>query len=322
MRLARIVGIAAALMASAAAPAQTLPAQPVWVTLGTAGGPVPNPVRSQPANAVVIGNDIILMDVGDGAAERLAAAGLRLEQVRAVFLSHLHLDHTAGLAGVIGLRWMNDMRGPFRVYGPPGTRALVDGIVASMAPAQRAGFGLENGYGSHPVQVDVTETGASGPIEALPGVTVSAVENSHYSYRPGSPEAAASKALSFRLEARGRSIVYTGDTGPSDAVTRLAHGADLLVSEVQNLPALEETIRRFAPDMPAEAHARLSEHLRLHHISPEEVGAMADEAGVGAVVLTHLGPAPPPEGADPLFLPGVRSRYRGPVIVAVDLGRY
>ncbi|MGZ8311489.1 MAG: MBL fold metallo-hydrolase [Allosphingosinicella sp.] len=322
MRLAGLAAMLAMLAAGGAATAQPQAIRPVFVTLGTAGGPIPNPVRSQPANAVVIGDDVILMDAGDGAAGRLAAAGLRLDQVRAVFLSHLHLDHTAGLAGVVGLRWMNDMRGPFRVYGPPGTQALVDGIVASMAPARIAGFGFDHGYGSHAVRVDVTELGTSGPVEVLPGNTVSSVENSHYSYRPGSPQAAASKALSFRLEARGRSIVYTGDTGPSGAVTRLARGADLLVSEVQNLPALEETIRRFAPDMTVEAHARLSEHLRLHHISPEQVGAMAAEAGVGGVVLTHLGPAPPPDRADPLFIPGVRTRYQGPVAVAVDLGRY
>ena len=77
----------------------------------------------------IVGDDIILIDAGDGAVGQLARAGFRLDRVRALFLSHLHLDHAAGLSGVIGLRWMNGMQGTFRVYGPPGTRAMVDGII-------------------------------------------------------------------------------------------------------------------------------------------------------------------------------------------------
>ena len=312
----------AALLASAASPAQRPAARPVFVTLGTSGGPVPNPARSQPANAVLIGDDILLLDTGDGAVGRLAAAGLRLDRVRAVLLSHLHLDHTAGLAGVIGLRWMNDMPGTLRIYGPPGTRALVDGIVASMAPARSAGFGLPGQREAAPVRVEVIEVGDGAAFEPLAGTTARAVENSHYSFPAGSPEAARSKALSFRIDAPGRSIVYTGDTGPSEAVTRLARGADLLVSEVQDLPAIEGLIRSAAPNMPAAAMNALMDHLRHHHLSPAQVGEIARQAGVGAVVLTHLGPAPVAAAAERLFLPALRAVYHGPVTVAVDLGRY
>ena len=308
------------LLGSAAAAAE--PDTPVFVTLGTAGGPVPNPLRSQPANAFVAGDDVIIFDSGDGTVGRLAAAGLRLGQVRAVFLSHLHLDHTAGLGGIIGLRWMNNISGPFRVYGPPGTRALVDGIVASMDPAREAGFGLASGLGSHEVHVDVTEIDGNAPIQALATVQVLAVENSHYSPSSGSSAAGESKSFSFRINGPGRSIVYTGDTGPSEAVAELARGADLLVSEVQDLPALQSLIRRQAPDMPAPLFDQLVEHLRLHHISPEEVGRMAAAAGVGKVVLTHLGPGLPPAEAEALFVPSVSAHYRGPVTVARDLQRH
>ena len=303
-----------------------VPAQPTssltWVTLGTTGGPIPNPTRSQPANAAVIGRDIFLFDTGDGAAGQLASAGFRLDDVRGVFLSHLHLDHSAGLQGIIGLRWMNAMPGPFRIYGPVGTRALVDGILASMAPAREAGFGLRNNFGSHPVEVDVVEIGAGSPVEIQPGITVAAVENSHYSFEPGSAQASHSKSLSFRLEGRGCSIVYTGDTGPSAAVTVLARNADLLVSEVQDLAQVEQAIRRQSPNMQAPMFASLMEHLRLHHLSPEQVGEMASAAHVGNVVLTHMVPGPPGAQADGIFAPRVRSKYDGPVTVAVDLQRF
>lgn len=313
---------AAAFLASAAAANAQQAASPVWVTLGTTGGPIPNPTRSQPANAVMFGSDIILFDTGDGAVGRLAAAGLRLDNVRAVFLSHLHLDHTAGLQAVIGLRWMNAMPGPFRIYGPPGTRALVDGIVASMAPAQQAGFGLRSGFGSHPIEVDVLEIGASPPLDVLPGVTVASVENSHFSFEPGSAEAKRSKALSFRIEAGGRSIVYTGDTGPSEPLTRFARDADMLVSEVQDLAGVERSIRRYSPNMPSQTFTNLIEHLRLHHLSPEQVGEMARAARVKTVVLTHMVPGPAGQEAIDIFVPRVRSRYAGPVSVASDLERF
>jgi ribonuclease BN (tRNA processing enzyme) len=220
------------------------------------------------------------------------------------------------------LRWMNNMSSSFRVYGPPGTKALVKGIVASMAPAREAGFGFKSAFGRQPIKVGVVEIGASSPIEVLPGFNVTPVENSHYSFAAGSREAKRSKSLSFRIEAGGRVIVYTGDTGPSEAVTQLAKGADLLVSEVQNLPALQGIIQQQSSNAPPEFVANIMEHLRLHHLSPEDVGRMAQTAGVKRVILTHLGPAPAQPDAELLFLPGVRSVYSGPVTVAQDLARY
>jgi ribonuclease BN (tRNA processing enzyme) len=302
--------------------AQPAADQPVWVTLGTSGGPVPNPLRSQPANALVVGNDIVLFDVGDGVVEKLAQAGLQLGNVKAVVISHLHMDHAAGLEGVIGLRWQNSMRGPCTIYGPPGTQIMVDGIIAAMQPSIGAGYGFDNGFGKDPVTIQVQEIDPTKVFEVLPGVTVQSVENTHYSFSPGSEDAKRYKSYSFRIEGRGRTIIYTGDTGPSDAVTKLAHGADLLVSEVQNLPALEKAIHLTTANVPEFIKSNLDSHLRQHHLSPEDVGKLAKTADVGEVVLTHLGPGPAQSEADKLFLPGVKSVFDGPVVVAEDLERF
>jgi hypothetical protein len=64
-----------------------------FLTLGTGGGPLTRIERSEPANAVVVDGDVYLFDVGDGAQRQLAAAKLPLQRVRAVFLSHHHVDH-------------------------------------------------------------------------------------------------------------------------------------------------------------------------------------------------------------------------------------
>ncbi len=314
--------LAALVIGMAGTVAEPASHRPVWVTLGTAGGPMPNPLRSQPANALLAGQNIVLFDVGDGAVEKLAQAGLRLENVKAVVLSHLHMDHAAGLEGVIGLRWQNSLRGPFTVYGPPGTKAMVDGIIAALQPSIGAGYGFDNDFGKDPVEIRVQEIEAGTPFDVLPDITVRAVENTHYTFSPGSEDARRYKSFSFRIDGEGRTIVYTGDTGPSDAVTGLAKGADLLVSEVQDLPALEKIIRQAAPNMPAVVRNNLTAHLRQHHLSPEDVGDIAKTAGVGRVVLTHLGPAPPEAVAQKLFVPGVNAVFDGPVVVAEDLGRY
>ena len=90
-----------------------------WITLGTMGGPVPNSGHSQPSNALIINGKTYLIDAGDGTAGQLSKAGLSIEDVEAVFISHLHFDHTSGLPAVLSLRWQVDAENELTVYGPP-----------------------------------------------------------------------------------------------------------------------------------------------------------------------------------------------------------
>ena len=105
-----------------------------FVTLGTGGGPVIRVKRSEPANAVVVNGSVYLFDVGDGVQRQLAAAGLPLASVKAVFISHHHMDHNAGLGPLMMSRWLFDPLPALPVIGPPGTRAMTAGIaVANIA---------------------------------------------------------------------------------------------------------------------------------------------------------------------------------------------
>ena len=318
-----IVPVLAALLA--ATPALAQPASPVgdaFITLGTMGGPVPAPDRSQPSNALIHAGQVYLVDAGDGTVQQLARAGILLPRVRAVFMSHLHVDHTGGLSAVLGLRNQTNVRDPLTVYGPPGTRELVAGMVASMQPAARVGYGIPGQPWTPPANTVTVIELSDGEQLAVDGMTITAAQNSHYDFAPDSVEDRNYKSLSFRFDLPGRSIVYTGDTGPSPAVERLAKGADLLVSEMIDMAGTMANVARNSPDMPPEAKQRLEQHLSTHHLTPDAVGQLAARAGVKALAITHFAAGTPNPERTKGYVAQIRAHYRGPVTLANDLDRF
>ena len=293
-----------------------------WIMLGTQGGPIPLKTRSQPANLLVTRDGDYVIDAGDGVSEQLAKAGVSLAQVKAVVLSHLHFDHTAGLFGIISLRWQTSITSPLMIYGPPGTKQLVDGILSSMGPAVAAGYAYP-GEVHRPFEPGITvveiHNGASFDL----GTThVTAVKNTHYTFPPGSTDEARFQSLSFRFATPGRVIAYTGDTGVSPAVEKLAKGADLLVSEMIDYDGVVAEIRRESPNMPAAALDGLERHLRDHHLTPQQVGELARVAGVKEVVTTHLS-GPELNGSRELeYLRAIAERYSGPAVIAHDMDEF
>jgi hypothetical protein len=111
------------------------PTASVFTVLGSNSGPIPNATRAEPANLLQYGDQAILIDAGDAAAMQLAKAGVDLGQVQTIFISHLHCDHTGGLFAVISQRFQSMNRGKLTIYGPEGTGATVDGLIAAMKPA-------------------------------------------------------------------------------------------------------------------------------------------------------------------------------------------
>lgn len=304
-----------------AADTAAVPRASQFITLGTHGGPISDRNRSQPANALVVGQAVYLVDAGDGAVQQLARAGLSLAAVRGVFISHIHIDHTGGLFAVLGLRHQMGSAGKLTVYGPRGIKAMVDGLVAAIVPEAESGYGVP-GEDYVPPQgtVEVVEL-ADGAKVTLQGVTVTAAENTHYSFQKGSDLDRRYASVSFRFDMPERSIVYTGDTGPSDAVTTLARGADLLVTEIAD-PAFAETFVARGPGPQPKRAREMHDHMVLHHVSPEQVGQMAAKAQVRRVVITHLVAGRDPNVDTSPLVAGVRKWFSGPVEIAADLNRY
>lgn len=241
------------------------------VVLGT-GTPNADPTRSGPALAVVRGDRSYLVDAGPGVVRRSAAAAalhgitaLEPPQLRVLFLTHLHSDHTIGVPDVLLSGWTLERDVPLEVYGPPGTRAMMDHLLAAYdADIRNRLDGLEPAN-SDGWRVTVHEI-APGVVRDDGTVRVTAFAVPHGDWE---------QAFGYRFDSPNRSIVISGDTRASDAVVEACNGCDLLLHEVYSAVRF-----RTRPTVWQAYHARA-------HTSTEELAALANRARAGRVVLYH-----------------------------------
>ncbi|MBR9911704.1 MAG: MBL fold metallo-hydrolase [Gammaproteobacteria bacterium] len=304
---------------SASSPVASARPGNAFITLGTAGGPEGEASRSQPANALLVGDDVYLVDAGDGAVGQLKKAGLRLPQVKGLFISHNHFDHTGGVLAILGLRMQLHAYNTLTIYGPPGTKAFIEGLLAGMEPARKAAYGMPGQEWK--ANVEVKEL-THGSVVELNGVKVTAAENSHFKIPENSNVEEKAKSLAFRFDLEDRSIAFTGDTGPSDAVAKLARGADLLISEMMDIPAVMESIRKVNPNMPQRQLDGIEWHFRAHHLLPSQVGELAANAGVNKVVVTHMVPDISTEAMVKHYQSEIGKLFDGEIVIANDLDRF
>lgn len=273
----------------------------VVVTLGT-GTPVPNPERSGPATAVVIGRRVLLFDAGPGVMRRIAAAGLPIDGVTAAFITHLHSDHTLGLPDLMLTSWVMGRGTPMRLHGPPGLRRMTDLVLSAWAEDTAVRVqGLERGRpGGY--RLDVREI-SEGLVYDSAGVKVTAIKVPHGEWQ---------HAFAYRVDAAGRSIVISGDTRPSEALERASRGVDVLIHEVY-----PET--RVAPENRPGGEF-WPRYLREVHTSDVELGKIAASAQPKVLLLTHvifMG------ASEDEVLAGIRrGGFVGRVVFPKDLGRY
>jgi ribonuclease Z len=241
------------------------------LTVLGAGTAVPSPHRSPAGYLLRVGAEALLFDAGPGTIARLASAGVSHRDVGRVFISHLHSDHVLDLVTLLQASnatpgWTR--RRPLELFGCRGLGDLVRRMGDAFDGATAEGF-----------DVRITELD-----EERRDFGSWTLETTFTAHTPGS--------LAFRVEAGGRTVVYSGDAIESPALARLARGADVFVCEC-SFPRGWRT---------------------ADHVTADGAGRMAQAAGARRLVLSHL--YPPAQEAD--VAGEARAAYEGEVIVAVD----
>ena len=325
----RVAGVVAVLCTGSASghTQATAAAKPATrlITLGTRSGPTPTLGRAQSSNALIVNGTLYLIDAGQGVTRRLTRAGLPVRDISAIFITHPHSDHTGGLGGLLAAGYDSQRTQPVTIYGPPGTGASVKGLLDYLTVSSE----IRISDGTHTVPVSQVFFGrdtGTGVVYQDANVKVTAAENTHFNFPSGSPAYNKYKSYSYRFESSDRAVVFSGDTGPSEALTELAKGADLLVTEVtyrsaEEAKAQQIRIGRWQRRTPEEQASYLR-HNEEEHIRPEEIGKMAARAGVKTVVLTHLPATGDPNEDYAGYVADVKKNFTGQVLVARDLAEF
>lgn len=274
------------------------------ITLLGTGGPRPDPDRHGPATLVQIGDEHLLFDCGRGVVMQLARAGVPLERLNPVFVTHHHYDHIVDLADVMLSTWLGGRPGALRVFGPPGTAAIVSALLGQVydKDVEFRDKGEPAIGGWKPVEtLDVV----AGPVHETPAWKVAAevVVHGH-----GLDLSGAFRqrwiCLGYRVEAEGKIVAISGDCVACDGLDRLARGADILVQCCY--------LARAEIDSP---HL---ERVANHTLAcSDTVGKIARDAGVGKLVLTHF--RRKSETMLQAIAEDVARDYAGPVVLGHDL---
>ena len=281
------------------------------VFLGT-GTPLPDPDRSGPATAVVVNGSAYLFDAGAGivrratAATRKGVAALASVNLKTAFLTHLHSDHTMGLPDLMLTPWTMGRTEPLELYGPIGTKGMVDGIQQAWAldidrrrndlqPATPDGW-----------RVNVHELAAAQQEIYKDGnVAVTAIPVPHGVW----------EAFGYRIATADRSIVISGDARPTEALTAACQGCDLLIFEIYTMGSTEKVTPPWR------------DYRRAYHTSTRELADIAAKSRPKLLVLYHranpgcdqVGTNCGTSGSEAEALAEMRQFYPGPVVEAHDL---
>jgi ribonuclease BN (tRNA processing enzyme) len=271
------------------------------ILLGT-GSPNLLPEKYQSGYAVVVDERSYIVDCGGGVMQRISQAyeryqleALAMTHLTRLFLTHLHPDHTTGLADFMIAPWVLGRSEPVTIYGSKGTQPMIDHLLAA----------YEIGIGEHrdglalidnPLDIHVTEIQA-GQIYQDDKVTIEAFSVSHggletYGYKFTTPD---------------KTIVISGDTCPQETLIEKATGCDILVHEVYSAAQF-----KLRPEGWQKYHSTV-------HTSASELAEIANKAQPKLLILTHQlywG------ATDESLLWEVTSRYTGDVISGSDLDMF
>jgi len=307
-RRALLQAMAAAPLAGCTHTRVAAPADRPWtqgtrlVLLGTMAGPVLHPARAMNSQAVFVNGRGHLVDCGYGTIARMTEMGMRLSELRQVYVTHHHSDHMADYPALLNLAWIMGIQGRLGIHGPPPMRKVHEAALAVFEEDAQIRIAATR---REPVakSFEVQEIRAPGVVYQDADVKVTAALADHAPFEV---------ALAYRFDTAERSIVISGDTAPSDNVAALARGADVLVHEAMYVPGIDRMLAKRPYVPPA-----LRGFLLKGHTTAEDAGRIAARAGVKTLVLSHLLPGDEPVD-DAVWTAEARRHFAGEIVVGRD----
>ena len=274
------------------------------ILLGTKGGPrVGEAGRSNPSTLILINDVPYLIDCGYGASKQLISAGVALNRLRHIFVTHHHSDHNLELGTLLYNAWITGQPSNIDLYGPTGLKAMT-GDYFNYLKFDIDTRIADEGRPDLRKLVTAHEFDKPGTVLTNDDVKVTSCQVIHPPIK---------QAYAYRFDASDRSVVISGDTTYAPELARFAKGADVLVHEVMYLPGVDALLKRL-PNA-----TRLREHLLASHTLPEDVGKIAAQAGVKTLVLTHFVPGDDSSITDEQWAEGARKHFKGRIVVGKDL---
>ena len=273
------------------------------ILLGTGGGPRPRKAVSAPSQVIIINNAAYVVDCGDGVSRQLVSAGVPLNSLRHVFVTHHHSDHNADYGNLLLMAWVVGLQSRVDTWGPPPTVEMTRQYFELNAFDIKTRIADEGRPPLLPLihPHDVTKAGV---VFEDDNVKVTAARVVHPPIE---------NAYAYRFDTRDRSIVISGDTAMSKHLIALAQGADVLVHEALWVDAVDRLVAKI-PNA-----ATLKKHIIDSHTSAEDCGRVAAAAGVKTLVLSHLVPPDDPAVTDQMWIDAAKKHFRGAVILGKDL---
>lgn len=284
------------------------------IALCGTGSPMANAHRAGPCNLVIAGEQMFVVDIGEGGNRNIALMGFNAGGLDGVFLTHFHSDHIDGLGPLQLFHWTRGTNeAPLPIYGPVGVEQVVAGF--------NAAYAIDDTYRiAHHGEDVVPPTGGgsearvfemAGPSEVVferGGLKVTAFTVNHEPVEP---------ALGYRFDYKGRSLCISGDTVRSANLERVCEGVDVLVHEALQPALVGEMERAFAARGNATT-AKIMADIVDYHASPEDAAESATATGAGMLVLTHLVPPLPSAALYPAFLGDAEDRFDGEILMGED----
>ena len=265
------------------------------IILGS-GSPLVTADRAGPATLVRVGKTDLLFDCGRAVLMRGVAVGMTARELTALFVTHMHSDHTTDYNDIITTRWIaSPGPSPLRAFGPVGFQRFTDATLAMLETdvhyrtAHHADL-------QHPPQVQVEEV-TDGWQWRHEGIVITAAATDHSPVHP---------TIGFRVEAEGKVVAIAGDTVPCEGLNRLCADADIYVQTV--------ILRSFIETHPS---ARFRDVID-YHSDVVQAAQTAKACRVRTLVLNH--PVPPPRpGTESAWIDLARAHFDGTVVLANDL---